>query len=110
MLTNPSQDYWHLKQCRAVIESQRFEGIRAPSSRSQSAGKILALFSDQSKNVAMIEPVDIEMRLIQPTGGPFQSHHGDLLAFEACEVRATSNPLPHWASSIGSWKSISFNA
>ncbi|ETW97438.1 MAG: hypothetical protein ETSY2_44645 [Candidatus Entotheonella gemina] len=106
MLTNPSQDYWHLKQRRAHIQSQGYAGIRAPSSRSTTGGHIIALFQSQSGNVASIEPVEMEVRLIQPSGAVFSNHVTESLDFEACEVQATSNPLPSWVSAYSNWNPL----
>ena len=51
LMLNPSQDYEHLKDRRAFIESNGYNGIKAPSSRSVTGGEIVVLFDDQSKNV-----------------------------------------------------------
>jgi hypothetical protein len=51
LMVNPSQDYEHLKERRAFLESNGYKGIRPPSSRSTAGGEIVVLFDDQSKNV-----------------------------------------------------------
>lgn len=97
MLTNPSQDYLHLKQRRADIQTQGYTGIRSPSSRSVNQGRILALFHNQAANVHAIDPVQVEFQLVQPSGTVFNNHATQELDFEACQVRVTSNPVPGWA-------------
>jgi RES domain-containing protein len=108
MMNNPSQDYLHLKEKRAIIQTNNYNGIWAPSSRSRQGGRILALFHDQSANVAQINPVEVELRLVQPHGGAFNNHASQALDFEACEVRAT-HPLPQWAQAFGNWKRVDFH-
>ena len=62
-MVNPSQDYEHLKERRAFIESNGYKGLRAPSSRSTTGGEMIVLFDDQSKNVEL-KPYAVEFRLV----------------------------------------------
>jgi RES domain-containing protein len=54
LIVNPSQDYNHLKDGRALIEHNGYHGLRAPSSRVKGAGSMVVLFNDQSSNVQSI--------------------------------------------------------
>src|SRR5262245_1744872 len=54
LLTNPTQDYQHLKQKRAEIETAHYNGLVAPSARSTKGGAIVVLFQDQSNNVQLM--------------------------------------------------------
>jgi len=77
MMTNPSQDYWHLKHRRANMQAVGYSGLFAPSSRSCAGGRLLVIFGDQSANVARIDPVEISMRLLSnpnPPPNPFLNH------------------------------------
>jgi hypothetical protein len=110
LMTNPSQDYLHMKDRRNHIQALNYNGLRAPSSRSTGGGHICAIFSDQSANVASITPADIELRLIQPpgSGGPFTIHATQELDFEACEVLGlAAGTIP--ASTHSSWRKVDFN-
>ncbi len=70
LMLNPSQDYEHLKDRRAYIESTGYNGIRSPSSRSTIGGELIVLFDDQSKNVDL-DPYTVEFRLVtRPPCGP----------------------------------------
>ena len=81
---NPSQDYDHLKDRRAHIQSLHYDGLRVGSSRDISHGKLVVLFNDQSSNVASITPHDIKFRLTtDPTTPPhnFVNHTNQILDF-----------------------------
>lgn len=93
LMVNPSQDYEHLKDRRAFIESMGYNGIRAPSSRSTIGGEIIVLFDDQSKNVELA-PYTVEFRLVtRPPVTPLGNHLTELLDFSVGEVRfAGSRP------------------
>jgi hypothetical protein len=87
LLVNPSQDYEHLKERRAFIESNGYNGIRTPSSRSIAGGEMIVLFEDQSKNVDL-QPYTVEFRLVtSPVATPFVNHLTQVLDFTAGEVR-----------------------
>jgi hypothetical protein len=108
LMMNPSQDYDHLKQRRADIESHGYKGLRTPSSRSTSGGNLIILFDDQSSHVHSIRPYEVEFRLITVQGAPFINHAQDLLDFTAGEVR-----MP-WAQPAGgmvyqNWQRVEFN-
>jgi hypothetical protein len=93
LMLNPSQDYNHLKDRRAAIQSSGYRGLRAPSSRVRGSGHMVVLFQDLSKNVRGIIPHEVEFRLIassQPPA-PFTNHATDLLDFTAGEVRVVLN-------------------
>lgn len=111
MMGNPSQDYEHLKDRRAHIKANGYHGLRAPSSRSRQGGWTLALFDDQSTNVASIAPANLEIRLIQPNGMPFKNQAMDELDYEACQVRiaAASTPGPAWVQPYSAWTRVPFN-
>ncbi len=98
LMLNPSQDYNHLKDRRAAIQSNGYQGLRAPSSRVRGSGHMVVLFQDQSKNVQSITPHEVEFRLITSTHPPtpFTNHATDLLDFAAGEVRVitVANPAP----------------
>ncbi len=115
LMLNPSQDYEHLKDRRAAIQSSGYQGLRAPSSRVRGSGHMVVLFHDQSKNVHNIIPHEIEFRLITATvpSSPFTNHASDLLDFNAGEVRVrltpgTHSPHPELAAYQG-WTRIEFN-
>ena len=108
LMVNPSQDYDHLKQRRADIQSHGYKGLRAPSSRARRGGNLIILFDDQSSHVHSILPYEVEFRLITVHGAPFINHAQDLLDFTAGEVR-----MP-WAQPAGStvfqnWRRVEFN-
>ena len=111
MLTNPSQDYRHLKDRRNYIQALKYNGIRTRSSRSSSGGHICALFADQSKNVKSLAHVDIELRLIKPaSSGPFTVYATEELDFHACEVQVSATGVvPTWASAYSTWSAVGFN-
>ena len=94
LMLNPAQDYEHLKDRRAAIQSNGYQGLRAPSCRVRGTGHMVVLFQDQSKNVQSIIPHEVEFRLI--TAGdppaPFTNHAADLLDFTAGEVRIRLTP------------------
>jgi RES domain len=92
LMLNPSQDYHHLKDRRAAIESDGYLGLRAPSSRVRGSGHMIVLFEDQSRNVGCINPFAIEFRMItsvrSPT--PFTNHALEIPDFTAGEVQVIS--------------------
>ena len=92
LMRNPSQDYYHLKQCRADIQSDKYRGIRAPSSRSTQNGNTVVLFGDQSRNVRCITPFVVNFRLMSTANTHFVNHAVDLLDFTAGEVRIVGTP------------------
>jgi hypothetical protein len=114
LMLNPSQDYYHLKDRRAAIQSEGYQGLRAPSSRVRRPGSMVVLFTDQSRNVLSITPFDVEFRLV--TAGtatvPFANHAVDLLDFTAGEVRFVP-PLvgvpPAGSGPYLSWARVEFN-
>src|SRR5437588_4570233 len=94
LMLNPSQDYEHLKDRRAFIESHGYNGIRAPSSRSRTGGEIIVLFDDQSKNVEL-DPYTVAFRLVtRAPVVPFGNHLTELLDFTAGEVRFVGGMPP----------------
>jgi RES domain-containing protein len=115
LMLNPSQDYEHLKDRRAAIQSNGYQGLRAPSSRIRETGHMIVLFEDQSKNVHTIIPHEVEFRLI--TAGdlpePFTNHAVDLLDFTAGEVRvrlASGSQAPHpTLAACQDWTRFEFN-
>ena len=58
LMVNPSQDYNHLKQRRADIQSNGYQGLRAQSSRSKGSGNLIILFDDQNNHVQSIHPYE----------------------------------------------------
>lgn len=104
LMTNPSQDYHHLKDRRAHLQTAKYEGLRAPSSRCTRGGCMVVLFSDVSRRVATIEPVLVRMSLIQGGARPFSNHATDILDFEQIAVQASpvGAVVPPWASSYSS--------
>jgi hypothetical protein len=115
LMTNPSQDYLHLKDRRAFLQSNGFKGLRAPSSRVISPGNMVVLFDDQSGNVARIIPHEVEFRLVA-TGlspAPFINHATQVVDFTAGEVRilpaSPRTPLPSALKSYSSWTRVEFN-
>lgn len=107
LMVNPSQDYEHLKERRAFLENNGYQGIRAPSSRSTSGGEIIVLFDDQSKNVEL-DPYTIEFRLVTPPPAvPFSNHLVELLDFTAGEARFSSARPP--GGGYANWTRVPFN-
>jgi hypothetical protein len=108
LMLNPSQDYEHLKDRRAFIESNGYNGIRAPSSRSTSGGEIIALFDDQSRNV-QLAPYTVEFRLVtRAPATPFGNHMTELLDFTAGEVRFVGG-APPGITGYANWTAVRFN-
>jgi hypothetical protein len=116
LLLNPSQDYLHLKDRRAAIQSAGYNGLRAPSTRVVGTGNLVVLFDDQSKNVRTIAPYEVQFRLIRPghpPAVPFASHTTDPLDHRAGEVRVLAPPppatLPAALSPFAAWTVVPFN-
>jgi hypothetical protein len=108
LMLNPSQDYEHLKDRRAFIESNGYNGIKAPSSRSVTAGEIVVLFDDQSKNVDL-NPYRVEFRLVTPAPvSPFSNHLTQMLDFTEGEVRFPGGG-PTGLAGFTTWTRVSFN-
>jgi hypothetical protein len=108
LMMNPSQDYEHLKDRRAFIESNGYKGIRAPSSRSKAGGEMIVLFDDQSKNVDLA-PYPVEFRLVTPPATmPFVNHVTELLDFTAGEVRFVGHGPPGVPGYL-TWAHVPFN-
>jgi hypothetical protein len=108
LMVNPSQDYEHLKERRAFIESSGYRGIRAPSSRSTTGGEIVVLFDDQSKN-ANLDPSTVEFRLVTaPPAARFANHLTQMIDFTAGEVRCVGAPPPALAG-YATWTQVRFN-
>lgn len=108
LMVNPSQDYEHLKDRRAFIESNGYKGIRAPSSRSTGGGEMIVLFDDQSKNVDLT-PYTVECRLVTvPPAAPFGNHLTELIDFTVGEVRFVG-PGPPGVAGYVNWKQVRFN-
>jgi hypothetical protein len=105
---NPSQDYSHLKQRRAVIESHGYLGLIVRSSRAINRGNLVVLFEDQSTNVHSIDPYEAEFRLIDQNGDPFHNHATQLLDFTAGEVRFPGAAPPYGAA-YKNWRRVEFN-
>jgi hypothetical protein len=89
LMTNPSQDYHHLKDRRAFLQHHGYNGLRAPSSRVCGSGQMIVLFHDQTANVQRITPFEVELRLItsDSPAAPFRNHATEILDFTAGEVR-----------------------
>jgi hypothetical protein len=107
---NPSQDYDHLKDRRAYIQSLGYNGILVGSSRDTSGGNLVVLFDDQSSNLLSITPHDIEFRLIE-SGSlsiPFITHAMQILDFTAGEVSSSSIALGGGPISPA-WQRVPFN-
>ncbi len=112
LMLNPSQDYWHLKDRRAEIQASGYTGLRAPSTRTTTAGNMVVLFDDQSGNVASITPYEVEFRLLTPAGAPFASHATDpfdYIAGEVCVLPRGPAPLPPPLMAYGAWSRVQFN-
>jgi hypothetical protein len=108
LILNPSQDYEHLKDRRAFIESNGYNGIKAPSSRSVAGGEMIVLFDDQSKNVDL-DPFTVELRLVtRAPGAPFINHLTEVLDFTAGEVQFVGAAPPGLVGYAG-WTAVSFN-
>jgi RES domain-containing protein len=100
LMLNPAQDYEHLKDRRAAIQSSGYRGLRAPSSRVRGSGEMVVLFQDQSQNIQSITPYEVEFRLMTSADppAPFANHAVDLLDFTAGEVRvrlSSGSQAPH---------------
>jgi RES domain-containing protein len=115
LMVNPSHDYEHLKDRRAAIQSQGYQGLRALSSRVRGTGHMVVLFHDQSKNVQSITPYEVEFRLITSAHppSPFTNHASDLLDFTAGEVRVVPAPGPQGPHPVlagySDWTRIEFH-
>jgi hypothetical protein len=115
LMTNPSQDFLHLKECRAFLQSTGFKGLRAPSSRVTSPGNMVVLFNDQSSNLAQLIPHEVEFRLLTtgPNPVPFINHVTQVLDFTAGEVRIISpssrTRQPSALKAYFSWTRVGFN-
>ena len=108
LMLNPSQDYEHLKERRAFIESNGYNGIIAPSSRSIRGGEIIVLFDDQSNNVEL-DPYTVEFRLVTcAPATPFGNHMTELLEFTAGEVRFVG-AAPPGITGYANWTAVRFN-
>jgi hypothetical protein len=113
LMLNPSQDYLHLKDRRAAIQSAGYLGLRAPSARAAIPGNLVVLFDDQSGNMASMTPYEVEFRMVTPAGVPFASHAADQLDYLAGEIRvipphgAAAPPAAIAASSA--WQRVQFN-
>jgi RES domain-containing protein len=103
MTLNPSQDYDHLKDRRAQIQSDGYKGLLTISSRAKHPGNMIVLFEDQSNNIQSIVPYVIEFRLIQLNGNPFANPAMESLNFTAGEVRTNGGGLSP------SWQVVEFN-
>jgi RES domain-containing protein len=115
LMTNPSQDYGHLKDRRAFLQHSGYKGLRAPSSRVTSPGNMVVLFNDQSGNLARIIPHEVEFRLVTAgmPHGPFVNHATQVLDFTAGEVRmnppSSGARLPSALKAYSSWSRVEFN-
>ncbi len=114
LMLNPSQDYHHLKDRRAVIQSNGYNGLRAPSTRVRGTGHMIVLFHDQSRNLQSITPFEVEFRLM--TFGlppaPFVNHAIDILDFLGGEARILSpsgGGLPPALAAYQNWTRVEFN-
>lgn len=87
LVMNPARDYKHLKDKRAEVENQGYNGLRAPSSRSKTGGNIVALFDDQSGNIASLTPYEVEFRLIDLSSTQYVTPTVQRLDFDAGEIR-----------------------
>lgn len=105
---NPSQDYLHLKQRRAEIQSQGYLGLIVGSSRAINQSNLVVLFQDQSSNVQSITPHEVEFRLVDEHGKPFHNHATQLLDFTAGEVRFTGTTPSH-GTAFKDWQRVAFN-
>jgi RES domain-containing protein len=96
LMLNPSRDYNHLKDRRAAIQSNGYQGLRAPSCRVRGTGHMVVLFQDQSQNVQSITLHEVEFRLMTSADppAPFTNHAADLLDFTAGGASSGSPPAP----------------
>jgi hypothetical protein len=115
LMTNPSQDYLHLKDRRAFLQHNGYNGLRAPTSRVTGAGNIVVLFADQSANLARITPYEVEFRLVTagPASAAFFNHATQVLDFTAGEVRvlpgSSGAGLPTSLRPYSNWTRANFN-
>jgi len=110
LMHNPSQDYKHLQHCRAEVQRNKHDGLRAPSSRSRRGGEMYVLFSDQSSNVAKASYYEFRLRLIDGSGAPYQQFGNQVLDFNRAESKCTTRgKLPRELSSYKSWSIVEFN-
>ena len=108
LMVNPSQDYEHLKERRAFLESNGYQGIWALSSRSTTGGEIVVLFDDQSQNVNLT-PYTVEFRLVTRfPATPFGNHLTELLDFAVGEARFVMGAPPR-VTGYNGWTRIPFN-
>jgi len=115
LMTNPSQDYWHLKDRRAFLQHNGYQGLRAPSSRVIGPGNMVVLFGDQSGNLARISPYEVEFRLVTGDSPPaaFFNPATQVLDFTAGEVRVLprvpGTRLPTALRPYSNWRRVGFN-
>jgi RES domain-containing protein len=110
LVVSPSQDYEHLKDRRALVQSQGYNGLRARSSRAKTGGNLIVLFDDQSPNVQSITPFDVEFRLITKNGTAFFNHTQEELDFTAGEAIINTSPPPTGGGAFSSnWQKLEFN-
>lgn len=97
LIINPSQDYNHLKDGRAAIEHNGYNGLRAPSSRVKGGGNMVVLFDDQSGNVHSITPYTVEFRLVTagPHALPFANPATEVLDFTGGGGEGDRQPAGH---------------
>jgi len=115
---NPSQDYIHLKEKRADIQSTSgYNGIRVPSSRTTKNGNMVVLFDDQSRNLRDIRPYEVEFQLITDSGAPFSNHANEILHFTSGKVRILPRiipglmtpALPSGGNIYQNWQTVNFH-
>jgi hypothetical protein len=115
LMTNPSQDYLHLKDRRAFLQHNGYGGVRAASSRVTGPGNMVVLFRDQSGNLRRITPYDVDFRLVTAGSVPtaFFNHATEVLDFTAGEVKvlppASGARLPPALGHYVNWRRVDFN-
>ena len=115
LMLNPSQDHEHVKDGRAAVQRNGYQGLRVRSCRRRGSGQMAVLFQDQIKNIQDIIPFGVEFRLITSSHppAPFANHAVDLLDFTAGEVRAVLAHGPHATHPVLGpfqvWNRVEFN-
>jgi hypothetical protein len=108
LMVNPSQDYDHLKQIRADIQTAGYNGLRAPSSRSKSGRNLIVFFYDQSSHVMKIQPYRATFRLVANDRTPFFNPAVQVMDFTAGEGIIPSLYLVG-GDEYRDWRRVEFN-
>jgi hypothetical protein len=107
LMKSPTQDYWHLKTVRAIIQRDGYNGIKVASCRGDNVGNIIVLFGDQSVNVSEIVPNLFVISIIEDTNtgvcNLFNDCSNQKLDFTACQVNLIA-PYQHVTTHLSQYR------